>query len=594
MVPSEGEQLQALLKRLERLEWEVEELKRERRGWLRRRAGLHAPSSPPEPEFIFEEVEGRASTSTFAPGPPPGETLENALGTRWIGRIGMVAVVFGIAFFLKYTFDNNLIGPTGRVILGLVAGLFFLCCGEWLRCRKKMPGFAQVLSGGGIAILYFALYAAYAFYHLVPIVLAFAAFIAVTTTGMTLAVRTLAVSLAALGLLGGFLTPVLLSTGENHPLALFGYVLVLDLGILTVVHLRGWKWLSVAALTGTVLLYAAWHDRFYSSDQEWLAFGIVTLFFLFYNGSVLLAEVFRRGRPLLPLELVFGSAAFYALAAWAQQGWSITWTLKLFLAALALLEAGLALLHRRRRLGETGIAEGFAAVSAVFTVAATMAFLDQRWLTAALAAEMAALVGIGFKVGRFSLRLGGYLLTLIVLLRLVDEYPLHLEPFATFVPILNGRFLVWTLVIASCYVVFGILLRGKDRLAVDERYLAGLYFCLSQLLTVALLSLECTDFFRFGRWPGIDVHYAQQASLSVVWAAYAALLTGVGIARKIRFPRLLGIALFSVTVAKVFFLDLSNLRTAYRIVSFIILGLLLLGVSYIYNRHRDRLFGEKS
>jgi uncharacterized membrane protein len=576
--------LQTLLKRLERLEQEVAELKREKRP----SATLAAER---DGEFIFDE--GLPPLSPPAAPSPSVENLETAIGTRWIGRVGMVAVILGVAFFLKYAFDNNLIGPTGRVVLGIFAGVAFLFAGEWLRSRKEMPGYAQILSGGGIAILYFALYAAYAFYHLIPVGLAFAAFLAVTTTGMTLAVRGSAVSLAAIGLLGGFLTPILLATGENHPLSLFGYILLLDAGTVTVVYLRRWKWLGAASLAVTVLLYAGWHDHFYTPRQEWLAFGIATTFFLFYTGYVMFAEVFRRGKPLLPLELVFGSAAFYALAVWAQQDWRTTWTLKLFLAALAGTEVGLALFHRRRLPQETGIAEGFAAASAVLTVAATMAFLEQRWLTVALAAEAAALVGVGMKVGRRFVRVGGYLLTLIVLFRLPEEFHLYLEPFERFVPVLNERFLVGAAVVAACYVALCLLRQGENQLVADERYIAAGYFVLAQLLTVALLSLECTDFFRFGRWPGIDIRYAQQSSLSVAWALYAALLTGVGIARKLRLPRILGILLFAVTVAKVFFVDLSHLETVYRIISFIILGLLLLGISYAYNRYKDRLFGDE-
>ncbi len=586
----EREMLISLLERVARLERQVARL---------RAAQQDEPSHPlaeeaeGEGDFIFEGPSGSVQPSPPYPFPPPAEDLEHKIGTRWIGRVGMAAVILGVAYFLKFAFDNNLVGPTGRVVLGLAAGVAFLVGGEWMRTRRNLPGYAQILSGGGIAILYFALYAAWAFYHLVPVTLAFAAFVAVTTTGMTLAVRTDAVSLAALGLLGGMLTPVLLSTGENRPFALFGYLLLLDAGIGTVVYLRRWKWLAVASLAGTALLYVAWHNRFFTADQQGLAFGVVSVFFCFYTGYVLLADVFRRGRPLLPLELVFGSAAFYALAVWAQQGWHTTWTLKLFLLVLAAVEVGCALLHRRRYPGETGLAEVFAAASAIATVAATMALLDQRWLTAALAAEAAALVAVGARTGHRAVRFGGYLLTLLTALRLDVQSHLYLEPFARFWPLLNGRFLCGAVAVAACYLALFELRRGEARLPAGERYAPASYFCLAQVASIWLLSLECSDFFRFGHWPGLDVHYAQEAALSVLWALYAALLTGFGIARRLRIARLLGIGLFGLTVVKVVLVDLAMLATVYRIISCIILGLLLLGISYAYNRYKDRLFGEK-
>ena len=89
-----------------------------------------------------------------------------------------------------------------------------------------------MLSGGGLGVLYLALYAAFALYHLIPAPLAAAGMLAVTTPGMTLSVRYSTYSLAAIALLGGFLTPIVLSTGQNQPITLFGYTLLLDIGTL--------------------------------------------------------------------------------------------------------------------------------------------------------------------------------------------------------------------------------------------------------------------------------------------------------------------------------------------------------------------------
>jgi uncharacterized membrane protein len=222
-----------------------------------------------------------SSQGIFIPDPEPKQrketvktsdsSLESAIGTRWIGRIGVLAILFGVAFFLKYSFDNRLIGETGRIILGLVWGSVFIGAGEYLQKKKNLILYGQMLTGGGLAVFYLSLYAAFALYHLIPAPLAAAGMLAVTTTGMTLSARYSAYSLAAIALLGGFLTPIMLSTGQNQPLTLFGYILLLDAGTLLLLRFRPWPSLAAASLCGTALLYLGWHSEFYTDSQRWLS-----------------------------------------------------------------------------------------------------------------------------------------------------------------------------------------------------------------------------------------------------------------------------------------------------------------------------------
>ena len=108
------------------------------------------------PSFPFSKIERKTLLNK-----PADSSLENAIGTRWIGRIGVLAILFGIAFFLKYSFDNKLIGETGRVMLGIFWGAAFIGAGEYLQKKKNMGLYGQMLSGGGLAVLYLALYAGF-------------------------------------------------------------------------------------------------------------------------------------------------------------------------------------------------------------------------------------------------------------------------------------------------------------------------------------------------------------------------------------------------------------------------------------------------
>lgn len=582
--------IDALMARVQALEDEVAKLK----GKPLPEASVpeqHVDLSASRP-VVFSKPEQKIYS-----GKPADSSLENAIGTRWIGRIGVLAILFGVAFFLKYSFDNKLIGETGRVMLGIFWGAAFIGLGEYLQKKKNMGLYGQMLSGGGLAVLYLALYAGFALYRLIPAPLAFIGMLAVTTTGMTLSIRYSTYSLAAIALLGGFLTPVMLSTGQNQPLTLFGYVLLLDIGTLLLLRFRPWPSLAAASLFGTVLLYSGWHSEFYGDTQRWLAFGVIATFFVFYNLYILISRLYSQNvESRVDQMIIFGSAAFFFLAFFAQHHGQSTWPVKICALVLAAIELGQAELVRRRASSARMTIAAYAAASVIMTVVATFVTLEQRWIMPALAAEMAALGWIGFRLDSPALRRGAYLLGLVVLFRFSDDLLLRLEPFQRFMPLFNGRFLVCGAVIAGFYLLLYFTTRSREKLDVSERYALEILFTITQALSLVLLSIEVHDFFRF-RSPSHVLEwgasrYGYQLSLSVLWALYASLLTGVGIFKRLRGVRILGILLLGATVLKVFLVDLSALQTFYRIISFIVLGLLLLVVSYGYNRFKHMIFGE--
>ncbi|MFZ3253526.1 MAG: DUF2339 domain-containing protein [Syntrophales bacterium] len=584
--------IDVLLTRVKTLETEVARLKGEplTEEYLTAQQNTELSTSQ---SFPFSKIERKTQLNK-----PTDSSLENAIGTRWIGRIGVLAILFGVAFFLKYSFDNKLIGETGRVMLGIFCGAAFIGAGEYLQKKKHMGLYGQMLSAGGLAVLYLALYAAFALYHLIPAPLATAGMLAITSTGMTLSIRYSTYSLAAIALLGGFLTPIMLSTGQNQPLTLFGYILLLDIGTLLLLRFRQWPSLVAASLFGTVFLYFGWHSEFYNNDQRWLAFGIITVFFVFYNLYILSSRLYsQNAESKVDQVVIFGSAAFFFLAFFAQQHWESNWPVKVFTLVLAGCEIGLAgfVMRRTTHVVRLTIA-AYAAASVILTVIATFVALEQRWIMPALAAEMAALGWIGLRLDFPVLRRGAYLLGLIVLFRFSDDIVLCLEPFERFIPIINSRFLVCAAAVAGYYVLISFISRYRDKLDTNERYVLEITFIISQALSLSLLSTEVHDFFRF-QSPGQILtwgssHYAYQLSLSVLWALYASLLIGVGIFKRLRGARVLGILLLGATILKVFFVDLSSLQTFYRIISFIVLGVLLLAVSYGYNRYKHFIFGE--
>src|SRR5205085_7934714 len=123
-----------------------------------------------------------------APSSPEPPHLETRMGLTWINRIGVLTLVIGVAFFFKYAVDSQWIGETGRIVLGVLAGLATLAAGDFV-WRRDQKIFAQGICGLGISILYLSFYATFGFYHLLPQAAAFVLMVAVTAMAGALALR---------------------------------------------------------------------------------------------------------------------------------------------------------------------------------------------------------------------------------------------------------------------------------------------------------------------------------------------------------------------------------------------------------------------
>ena len=200
-----------------------------------------------------------ASTPASPPPPPPARLpldWESLISVRAFAWLGGAALFLAAALFLQYSIQHGLIPPAARVAIGLLVGAAALAGGEWLRSKGDWAG--QAISGAGAAILYASLYAAHARYGLVGSPVTFALMALVTLTAGVVAVRRRALAVAVLGLVGGFLTPYLLSTKEDHPVGLLAYVLLLDAGVLAVSRARRWIGVRMLGLAATIVLFAGW------------------------------------------------------------------------------------------------------------------------------------------------------------------------------------------------------------------------------------------------------------------------------------------------------------------------------------------------
>jgi len=290
---------------------------------------------PPLPAFeppTPAELPSRDSDGAVPAPPPPipePDHLETTIGLNWINRIAVVTLLLGAAFLFKYGVDKDWFGPGVRVALGIAAAIISLLAGDRL-WRRGQTVFAQGIIGLGIALLYLSIYAAAMLYQLLPQSLAFIAMCGVTAGVAALALLYDSQAVAVIAIVGGYLTPPALSTGEDHPWILFGYVFLLNLGGLWLVRKRQWKALEPIAAAATMLLYAGWFNRWFGDTNRPVATVFAFAFYAQFSEAT-----------LSELWAVFQLGACIALALiWKEQAHFLWWN-------LAMVAGGLVTAHRR-------------------------------------------------------------------------------------------------------------------------------------------------------------------------------------------------------------------------------------------------------
>ncbi|HXJ83756.1 MAG TPA: DUF2339 domain-containing protein [Candidatus Methylomirabilis sp.] len=665
---------------------------------------LAAPADPQIPLPLL--TSGRVEAEPLPAGgfgsaaPPPGATpnepgppridLEQRIGARWATWVGVVAILFAIGFFLKWSFENDWLGPERRVTLGLVAGLGLLIGGLLLHPRRNVPHLSEGLAGLGLGVLYLSLYGAHVVYELVGPLVAFAAMFAVTLLGALVAVVSSRQITAMLTVLGGLFTPMLLTVEQPDERNLLIYLLVLDLLVLAVAWFRTWPVLGRLAWAGTALLFGPILVREPDSPHPLSRLALLSAIFVLFLAVPLVRPLAHRRRHAeLDLLLVVANAAGYSWVVYTTlEGWRP--------GAEGWYAVGMAVVYRlissdyaHRVPDDDATVVVHEGVAWVFLTLAIPLALDGPWMTVAWAGEGVALLWAAARAetpvaawgGLAALLLAaaravawdlhapgevpvwnlGYLVHLLVVVALVwggavapRARPARLRAL-TGAAIRKVLWLAAALVLAALFwqepsglwpaslltaelVVVGWLARvvgsawavatpivalvllarvlGADdlqaRIAAESLLNAPLVSriaaCIAMTVAgsqlarstasvrapvwgrwlsgaagVVLLVVLSVDWTRYqGRGDG----WTTQVGLSLLWTLYAALALGWGFVRSRPPVRYAALALLGFTVLKVFLVDLAAVRTVYRILSFLVLGVVLLGVSLLYQKGR--------
>jgi uncharacterized membrane protein len=564
---------------------------------------------PPAAEAQRESAPWTAALPIAAPSfgysaPAAAEdegSLENRIGSHWFNRIGILAVMIGMAWFLKMAMDNHWIGPLGRVLIGLVAGAALIAWSERFRLRSYTI-FSYSLKAVGSGTLYLSLWAAFSLYQLLPAGAAFAAMILVTAFNGYMAWVQDAELLGLYAIVGALSTPILVSTGENHEVTLFTYLLVLNIASLVLGALRPWSRLLFGAFVGTVLLFTGWWSEYYTDAQFGRTAFFLTAFFLLFAFAPRFVRVdLEDGAPhsawdhlalvLLPVaNAALGFLAFYSLFDWFKSDWAGAW-LAVGFAAFYLFLLRLPAWGRLRSSPPLLSALHLTAAVVFLTLAIPLKE-HGRWLTIGWLAEGAALLWVAARERRLLLRVLALLCLALGLIALFAT-----DPTALSTPIFNQRFATWCFAIAA--IAFAAWVANKAH-AESETDNSGAGLSVWQtiaggaMLTVNLLILlafgwEIHSYWWVLQWTGNqsrwnDYQIYAQFTYSVWFMVFAGILLAIGFWRRTAFLRWQALLLLAATIVKVFLFDMSALSQGYRILSFLGLGALLFAVSFVYQR----------
>ncbi|MFA6422681.1 MAG: DUF2339 domain-containing protein [Candidatus Buchananbacteria bacterium] len=623
------------------------------------------------------------------------DNIEEKIAGNWFAKIGILAVVIGVAFFLKYAFDNNWINEYGRIAIGVIVGGSFFALGIWL--VKKYFVYGQVLAGGGLGILYLSFFAAYNFYHIISYPLAFLLISLVTIIGILISIYKNTPSLTYIAVIMAFLTPFLLWSSDVSQVGLFTYLLILDLAIIAVSLFKKeqvWTSLSWLGFVATELTFLVWQSAYWVPSQYFTTMIFLSLFFLIFSlfpivkillnkklsteesiaSSLIVGGVFflhayflmtsvSAHISVLPLflALYYGALSFVAYSANRKNKTSFSILLFMALAFVAifiptyfhhqvityfwLVELALVSFFASRFknisymvisviLGALVVIKLFTmdivgfngdfvwgGGLALFLAAAAVFYLCSWFFTNAkkesLGKEQASFfrtmqvfatifatifvifiptnfhgqvitylwlieLAIFSAVGSYSkdvlYKIMPAILGIILIIKLLF---IDLSLQGDF--IFNGRLLLFICATIIFYLCSWFFTNAK-KAATDKDDAS--YFNAMQISAITMASI----FTIFAINKEIENYYGSTDMASIVlsiwWLVYSIIIIVIGFVGKFKKLRLGGLMLLSLAILKLFFYDLWNLGQLYRIISSIVLGLVLLLVSFGYQKYK--------
>ena len=489
--------------------------------------------------------------------------LEEYIGGRILNWIGALIVVFAVAYFLKWSFDNQIIGEMGRCILGLVTGIAMMTAGQ-ICYKKGYSLYAQGLIGAGIAIIYLSSFAAVNYYHLITPYVAFTLMFITAIAGGMLAAINNAPATAVMATIGGFLVPFLMGSRTSQVIPLLSYVLILDLGVLFLAYYRQWLALDILALIGTLIISGVALTMHW---QVWPGQAFFTVYLLLFIAVAATYDL--RTRNHNQLLLFFATVCFSTLSFGNVidkiEDWRGLFTLSL--AGIFLLTYYLPVITRSTTIH---FRQWLLIWAMIFALLTAPLHLNDVYCAVAWLIVAAVLLYIS---QHFARRLPFITALVIIAIVFFTTLGTYIQPYQ--VPFFNNA----SVLLALCAIDWILALAIIPRLFSSKPYLQA-----------ALSSVAISTIFYLVQFDISNAVYYYQANQSfsflvpVAWALITTLVLLIGVRRKNKTLRLLSLILYGVVIIRTLFFDLRHLDIVYKILVLLAIGLIALAISFFYQK----------
>lgn len=355
------------------------------------------PRRQPFPQPRVERPPVDVKPQTTAAPPRQSSGVEEFVGRNLISLIGIIITIIGVGIGAKYAIERDLVSPSTRILLGYSFAAALFAVAVWL--KKNYLNFSAVLISGSLAMMYFLTFFAYSFYALIPQPAAFLLMLVFTAVTVAAAVNYNRQVIAHIGLVGAYAVPFLLSQESGRADILFGYMTIINFGILIISVIKFWKPLFYTSFAFTWLIYAAWYVSNYRADEYFaVAFGFAFVFFLTFYLTFLAYKLLAKepfNAEIIALVL-FNSFIFYGF------GYSILDSragFEPYLGLFTLLNAAVnfvfaAVIHQYR-LGDRQNFYLAMALAVTFVTIAVPVQVTGNWVTLLWTAQAATLFWIG-------------------------------------------------------------------------------------------------------------------------------------------------------------------------------------------------------
>jgi uncharacterized membrane protein len=477
---------------------------------------VHVYPTVAQEQVVIEKVEVReVPVPPPPPAPPPmmaapaprsSSSFEEFIGKNVASKVGILVTIIGIFIGAKYAIEHNMVSPVVRVINGYIAGIALV--GVAMRLKKKYEAYSSVLMGGGLAVLYFITYIAYSFYQLLPQPAAFALMLVFTAATVYAALLYNRVIIAHLAQVGAYAIPFLLSDNSGRYAVFFGYIAIINTGILIVSLRKYWKTLFYTAFVLTWFIYGFWYDTSFDHHlHKLIAWTYLTVFFLLFYATFLAYKIIKKEQYELHDVFVLLGNAFifygigYNLISYETAGnYAGAFTL-----ANAVIHLVISQVIRRLQLADRSLYYLLLGLVIVFCTIAIPVQLDGNWVTLLWTAEavLVFLIGRMRQAGAYE-KLGAGL-TILSFLSLVQDWFTHAGQFTlrtgSTQPFINIIFATGLLVAIAqaVMIVYNRDEKYRSALAPASMYLVFYDYVLPAIFLVTayfIFNLEITGYFN--------------------------------------------------------------------------------------------------